>query len=779
MVNFSVIYKMLRPGPKGALAVLTAGLAVLASGCAERTARVSVQSSPCSRAFVFVERGRPACTIEIPEGAGEPERRGAEILQSSVRKMSGVTLPIRTAASPGRGGVAVIGFPRNTLPSEIASAAASLRRDGFLLATDAQNLYIASGGGRGAVYGAVHLLEKYFDCRKYSPTVEKFPRRKDLVLSCTFDADNPVNDIRIVYGEFALDPDYRDWMKIHTQDDLYGKGYYVHTLSRLIPWQTYFADHPDYFAWTGGKRVIDQPCLSQPDVLDIVVAKLREEMAAQPDKMIWSVSQNDNTTYCQCPDCLKAIEEEGSPAGPVIRFVNKVAALFPDKTISTLAYQYSRQAPRLTQPAPNVQVMLCTIELNRSLPIAEDPSSQAFVRDIQDWSRVCTNLYLWDYTVDFSHFVSPFPNLHVLQPNIKFFVSQGVRQHFQQSNTSPGHEFSELKSYLLAHLLWNPAVDANAVMNDFLSGYYGKAAPFVRGYIDALRAALGRTNAGLNIYEPPAIHADDFLSAQDVAAYNVLFDKAEAAVAGDPAVLGRVRTSRLPLMYATLEIGKNDMFGPRGFYAEKGGRFQAKPEMARLLDEFLARCKAAGVQTLNEPGLTPAAYYEGTKRFIDVQVEGNLAFRRPVTAEPPPSPKYAKGDLAVLTNGVRGASDYKVHWLGWEGQDFVLTLDLGKAVATREIALSTLSGYESWILHPNRVACSVSEDNASFREVGAIAVEGDHQDEDAIRSFTWTGPFNGPVRYVRFRVDTTKQLPAWHVSAGSLSWVFVDEIVVR
>jgi hypothetical protein len=37
----------------------------------------------------------------------------------------------------------------------------------------------------------------------------------------------------------------------------------------------------------------------------------------------------------------------------------------------------------------------------------------------------------------------------------------------------------------------------------------------------------------------------------------------------------------------------------------------------------------------------------------------------------------------------------------------------------------------------------------------------------------------GPVRFVRFRIEGTKILPAWHASAGGLSWVFVDEIVVR
>ena len=769
-------------------AALITQIIILAAGCAPgnaaRPGPRPVQLSPCGRAFVFVDHGRPAARIEIPEGAGNVERRAAEILRDSIFKMSGVDLPILAAREPGRPGVAAIGFPPGDLPPVVGSSLASLRPDGFAVATSTGNLYVAGGCGKGAIYGVVHLLEKYFGCRKFSPSAELFPHRGDLVLGCLFEVDNPVNEVRIVNGEFAADTDYLDWMRLQTQADLYGAGYYVHTFQRLVPWQTYFSTHPEYFALMNGKRVIDQPCLSRPEVFDIVVARLRDEMAAQPEKTIWSVSQNDNFSYCQCPECRKVIDEEGSPAGPILRFVNRVAALFPDRTISTLAYQYSRPAPRLTRPAPNVEVMLCTIELNRSRPIADDPSGASFVRDIEAWSRICGNLYLWDYTVNFSHHVSPFPNLHVLQPNIRFFVDHGVRKHFQQTNTSPGHESSELKAYLLAKLLWDPDANVDAVMDDFLEGYYGRAGPCVRQYLEALRGALDRSGARLDIYEPPAVHAADHLSAADVALYDKLFDKAEAAVARDPERLARVKTARLPLMYAKIEIGKDDMFGPRGFYEEKAGRFAAKPGMVGLIDDFFGRCRAGNVRSLSESGLTPEAYDEGVRRFIDVQVEGNRAFRRPVTCDPPPSPKYAQGDPAVLTNGVRGASDFKVHWLGWEGVDFVLTLDLGNPMAAREIALSTLSDQRSWILHPDLLECSVSADDASYRDLGSRIADGDHRDEETIRTHLWqdapAGPeASPPIRFVRFRVQGTKRLPDWHPSAGGPSWVFVDEIVVR
>jgi hypothetical protein len=731
-----------------------------------------------SGGMVLARRGMPTATIVVPIGVGSADRRAAEILQSTVRTMSGATLPIVEKAKPGEGREVAIGYSGDALPRTVKTSAAGLADDAFLAATAGGTLYVVSGGHKGAIYGVVHLLEKYFGCRVFSPTVRVFPARDTLSLPRISDRDGPASQFRAVNGEFSRDADYRDWQRLDTVEEVFGRGYYVHTFNRLVPWENYFADHPEYFAWMNGKRVKDQLCPSRPEVLDIAVARLEAEMAAQTDRHVWSVSQNDNFSYCQCDLCRKVIEEEGSPSGPIIRLVNAIAARFPRQTISTLAYQYSRQAPRVTKPAPNVQIMLCTIELNRSLPIATDPGGEAFRRDIADWARITRNLYLWDYVVNFSHQVSPFPNLPVLQPNLQLFASHGVGQHFQQANTSPGHEFSEMKNYLLARLLWNPGVDAGAVVTEFLEGYYGAAGPWIAKYIEGLETALSRSGAPLDIYEPPVTHAEDYLSPENVAAFGEWFDRAEAAVSADGARLERVKTARLPLQYAMIEIGKNEMFGPRGFHVERDGRYEVRPEMRQLVEDFRATCSRNGVKTLNEAGLTPEAYYQATLRFLDVQVAENLAFRKAVTANPPPSKKYARGDVAGLTNGVRGASDFKVHWLGWEGPDFELVVDLGTTVTPTSASIGTLWDQRSWILHPRRVSCAVSADGTRYEDVGTQVVEGDQRNEDVTRTFSFRLSGAG-IRFVRFRVEGTHQLPAWHPSAGGTSWVFVDEIVVK
>jgi hypothetical protein len=527
-----------------------------------------------------------------------------------------------------------------------------------------------------------------------------------------------------------------------------------------------------------GKRIIDQICLSHPQVFELVINKLKEEMALQPDKNVWSVSQDDNFSYCQCAQCNKVIEEEQSPAGPIIRFVNRVADVFPDKIISTLAYQYSRKAPLLTKPRENVQVMLCTIELNRSKPIASDPGSESFLRDLEDWANISNHILLWDYTVNFAHMISPFPNIHVLQANIRLFFENGAREHFQQSNTGSGCHFSELKSYILSKLLWNPETDVKELIWEFTDGYYGPAATWIREYIFTLENEILKTGEQLDIYGPPTNHQHTFLSQQNIEKYGHLFDEAEKAVAGYHDYHLHVRTARMPLQYAIMEIGKNDMFGPRGWYIEQADSFVLRKDMIDILEAFYQTSIECNSAPVNEAGISTEAYYLSTKRFVDVQVEGNLAFRKTATADPLPAAKYSRGDLSLLTNGVRGANDFKVHWLGWEAMDFDLMLDFEEIQSPELVEISTLYDPKSWILHPASVACMISADGVDYVLIEKQIVDGDQKNEEVNRTFRFDVG-GREFRYVKFLVSGTKHLFDWHPSAGGGSWVFVDEIVVR
>ena len=719
--------------------------------------------------FVVVDHGIPKARIILGDHASVVDKRAAQILDSAIYRMTGVTLPIQTGKS-GAGGIS-FGIAH-------APTVKNLSADGFAIVCTPTSLNITSGGKKGSIYAVIDLLEKQFHCRCYSPTVQIFPRQGTLLVPPGTRVDHPVNTFRVVNGDFSDDPTWLDWQRLNTTSEVFGSGYYVHTFRKLVPPETYFATHPEFFALIGARRAPEQLCPSRPENVEIAFHTLKRAMDSQPDKQVWSVSQNDNEEYCHCPDCLKAINEEGSPSGPILRFVNTIAKRFPNKTISTLAYEYSRKAPKLTKPDPNVQVMLCTIELSRTLPIATEPTSVSFRNDIVNWGKICNNIYLWDYTVDFSHQISPFPNLDVLQPNLKFFAENNARQQFQQTNTSPGHEFSELKSYVLARLLWNPDVNVQEVVSDFLYGYYGAAAPAISAYISNLQRNKRRWGTRLDIFERPNAHQNDFLAARSIQQYNGLFTVAENAVAKDPVLLQRVKVARLPIEYATLSIAAESVFGPRGFFREYQGVPQQKSAMIKLIDDFETVSNENHVRSVNESNLKPSEFCAAIRRLLDLETKGNLAFRKSVAANPSPSLKYGRGDVTLLTNGVHGSSDFGIQWLGWEGVDFEVVVDLGFPTACHEVVTSSLSSQRSWILHPKAISCEVSADGVTYAPAGTDSVAGDPRTEPLLHEFKFSMP-NTPIRYVRLHVTGTKTLPAWHPGAGGKSWVFLDEIVVR
>ena len=559
--------------------------------------------------------------IVIPAQATEMERKAASEFRRLLELSSSVELPIVTDAEPAVGKEILIG--RTSRRQSLCKA--DLHEDGFRIRTSRRKLSICGGSQKGVLYGVYTFFDRYLGYRCYSPSVFRYPiPEKIRVASGIDDTQIPVNTYRNVYYHVADDPFYADWHKLdHMKPDW---GLWVHTFSQLVPAEKYFASHPEYFALVDGKRTARQAdghleaqlCLSNPDVLEVVVENLRKRMDEQPDALYWSVSQNDtyaDRSYrCTCPECAALDSVAGAPSGSIVSFVNKVAARFPDKIVSTLAYRSGRTAPQDIVPADNVNIMLCDIECDRHRPVETDPASASFRRDFEQWGRIANNILMWDYIVQFSNLMAPFPNLRTLQPNMQYFVRNGVTAHFQQGNISRGGEFSELKPYLVARLLWNPDADIEAEMADFLSGYYEDAAPYIARYIDSMHDELEASGLPLTIYGKPYDHFENgFLRPEAVARYESFFDAAERAVASKPEVLERVRTARLPLTFSLLEIAKVRGTADLRVFERTADGWRVRPEIEAKLDAFRDLCNRVGVEHFVEGAISPDEYWQRTR----------------------------------------------------------------------------------------------------------------------------------------------------------------------
>src|SRR5450432_46511 len=565
-------------------------------------------SAPCLAANLrLVENGKSNYSIVIAPDASQSERHGAEDLQKFLEEMSGARLPITAEPRPR---MVLVGNSPALEKLNLRISFAELGPEGFTLKTSGPHVAIAGGRLRGSMYGVYAFLEK-LGCRWFTPEVSRIPKTRTISVGPLDETQKPAFEYREPFFSEALD---RDWAARNKTNGSYqrldetvgGKVQYypfVHSFDQLLPPSRYFNQHPEYFSLIDGQRRAQggQLCLTNPEVLRLGIESVEQWIAANPEATIISVSQNDRYGYCECDNCRRVEQEEGGAhSGPLLRYVNALAEQIekkhPDKLIDTLAYQYTEDPPAVTRPRRNVRIRLCPIGACEAHPYERCPYNTYFMKNLQAWSKITDRLYIWHYNTNFAHYLLPFPDFDELATDIPMYKRHGVAGLFMEGAVTKGGgaENAELRSYVMAKLLWDVKADANRLVNEFLDAYYGKAAKPLRAYFDLMQRQVRMAPNGLGrhlwIYDSPSA---PYLSAEVLATARGLFRHAEAAADND-AVRARVRKARIGIDYVALTRSKK-------FTVEGGWYRPADLEgLKERWNTFMSSLRQAGITNISE-----------------------------------------------------------------------------------------------------------------------------------------------------------------------------------
>ncbi|MCS6953550.1 MAG: DUF4838 domain-containing protein [Bryobacterales bacterium] len=560
--------------------------------------------------LTLVQDGRSPYAIVLSLDASPSERRGAEELQRFLEEISGARLPIVGEEERRRGPAIFVGAGRALERRGLRLPLERLGPEGFVLKTAGRDVVIAGGRLRGTMYGVYEFLEK-LGCRWFTAEVSRIPKLRTVRIPPLDEMQIPAFEYREPFFTEAFD---RDWAARNRTNGHHARleastggkiAYYpfVHSFYAILPPETYFKDHPEYFSLIAGKRRAErgQLCLTNADVLRLTVAKVREWIREHPEATIFSVSQNDWTGWCECDNCRRVEQEEGGAhCGPLLRFVNAVAAEIekdhPDKLIDTLAYWYTEAPPARTRPRRNVRVRLCPIGACQAHPYERCDRTAYFIRNLKAWSKITDRLYVWHYNTNFAHYLLPFPDFDELAADIPMYRRYGVVGLFLQGAYPPGGggEFAELRSYVMARLLWDVKADAWKAVDEFLEGVYGRAAGALREYLELMHRQVRFPPEGrgqhLWIFLNPGA---PYLRGDFLPQARRILDRALAA-ADSEAARDRVRKVRLSLDY--VELVRDMALEPReGFYAP------ADPAgLRRRFEAFLAEVRRFGITQLHE-----------------------------------------------------------------------------------------------------------------------------------------------------------------------------------
>ncbi len=562
--------------------------------------------------------GATDCMIVIPEKPTSQEQKAAEDLAQGLKAMTGADFRIvQDVSSPASTAIS-IGQTRLLAEAKLSESSPDLGDEGYAIDVADKRLFLRGGCVRGPIYAVYALLEEDLNCRWYDRSSARIPRRTTLRFKPVPRSFVPPLRLRDPFYADAWDSDWslrnrtnapnarvrEEWGGYVDYD-----GLFVHTYFALVPPDKYFKDHPDYYSMIDGKRTRRQLCETHPEVIRIATEAVLAALKANPHSEIVSVSPEDGGGHCTCPQCQALITENGSPAATVVHLINRIAeaveAQHPRVLIATLAYLDTIDPPKSLRPRKNTAIQLCNDLHSWRYPFtcfAEDskPESKRYRDAIVGWSKVTNNIYVWDYFVNFSHYLAPMPNMHVLKPSVDFYLAHNVKGiMFQAAYQGPG-ERSLMRSWVMAKLLWDPSRDVTALTEDFVRGYFEEAAQPILDYYEALEAArkanmnsLHEPAAGKETTDPDGGCMDvggiryamdsPFLSRELIDRATALFNKAESLAPSDT-IRRRVERERLPITYVKLRRGPDF----------------AGNDYPRLIDDFERVARREGLTCLRE-----------------------------------------------------------------------------------------------------------------------------------------------------------------------------------
>jgi hypothetical protein len=321
--------------------------------------------------------------------------------------------------------------------------------------------------------------------------------------------------------------------------------------------------------------------------------------------------------------------------GPLYDYLIELCAFLrrehPGVWVKTLAYRrdQTERPPKLERLPDNLIVHFAPIDNNFAVRL-DHPTNRETLDRLRRWCEIARTVWVWYYTNPFLTAGPPFANLQCIADDLRTLHGLGVSGvTFQQTTGSTdktrGLEFADLQTWLLLKLSQDPGQDAGGLIEQFLAGYYGEAAPRLRAYLDELESL--REAMAVSLPWDPSLPMFTYLTPERLARWERAFDEMETLSLGSAGALQRVRTARINLDAAVL--GKWRQMGTQR------PDFGLTPEQ---LAERIRQAMAAEVRARCSPGREAQCWGPFPQQVDQMRLRARATLRplpEPLAATPP------------------------------------------------------------------------------------------------------------------------------------------------
>ena len=459
-----------------------------------------------SRALLALAKDATALVpIVISDKAGDSTKLAAAELKKYLDKMSGASFEITTG--DGASGI-VLGtieeFPNPALNDALEIANTFDGKEAYAIRTQANRVLLIGATDLGTSHAAYRFLEE-LGCRWFFPDAtdnwQVIPKVTNLEFNRDV-TDRPAFLSRSIWYAWWIfnDPlhptnspeiprsaggDYGDWKRRNNMAESFvsNTGHAYDTIVHENAEE--FAKHPEYYALVGGKRQGNQLEIGNPGLRKLVCDWAVEYFKKNPTANMVSVDPADGGGVSESEES-KAL---GTASNNAFYLANEVAkaveAAYPgqNKMVGLYAYNWHSDPPPF-ELEPNVYIQL-TMGFNGGLLSLD----QLF----EEWPKKAKNLGFYDYYSTWRWDYDMWPGGRVGNKN----YSIDMIRRFQKVNAASGAYATSISAessnnwgvngrgyYLANKLMWNPNLDADAVLQDFYDKAFGPASAAMKEYFD-------------------------------------------------------------------------------------------------------------------------------------------------------------------------------------------------------------------------------------------------------------------------------------------------------
>lgn len=594
--------------------------------------------------FSIAVDGKARCVIIYPDHASPGHVAAIREFAEYLRLATGGEFQLLPEGRAIPNGLSAIHVGNTSVAQRVELALPKLRYGdsefdnlrGFLIQTvDSKTLVIRGVDETATEHGLVGFLKQYVGIRQYWHSV---PARLQSVIPEHATLSVPEVEWRDWPYFASFQMSLRPFVRKPSLD-FYRRNNALPPNENYDRWLRpgrHVTSNPEYFALVNGERLKPtdaqgskgwQPCVSNPEVQQIMAEAVLEYFRENPDVPGINVAINDGGGDCTCSKCRALDGPETDYARGIgmsdryVYFTNRICEIvgreFPDRFIVYLAYASATAAPQAVKPHP------------RLLPVTTTAST--FERWDEWFASGAEHLGVY------AHHLGTFallPKMDVDQQTkrLRYVTGSGkARTYYMECHTQ--WPFSDLIPYITAELTWDPRTDVEALLDEYFSKFYGPAEHSMRAYYDTLTQGYERWLAehGRPHWFGPDISSyynnkllDQFkvLSPAEARLAMKALDGAVESARDDPIVSQRVAIVRaaFALQQTAIERGWAAM-RLRDQPPQSEADAQASVNDARLIDECSQDARQYITNVLEKPPFDQWLLFRNMSRKLEMYAE--------------------------------------------------------------------------------------------------------------------------------------------------------------